>query len=327
MKHIINEKNSAVKAMLSAYHFEHQDRLAIDTQHNIIYQKDVSGVSLISGGGSGHEPAHFGYVGEGMLSASVSGDLFTPPFPDAILRAIERTDTGAGALLIVKNFASDVEVFTEAKRLAKQKGHHVEMVIVSDDVSVDNKETYSKRKRGVAGTVLIYKILGYFKQHGLSLSELCTIADDLMPHLFTLGVALSSAALPETDPFFSLASNEVYFGVGIHGEKGYRKEPFQSSEQLAIELYNKLKHLHRFKPGEQYAFLINGLGATPLLEQYVFSHDIKRLAHLDKITIDFIKTGTQLSSYNMHGISLSCLKITDPRFKEALRMPVAASHW
>lgn len=327
MKHIINEKNSAVTSMLSAYHYEYQDQLAIDTTHKIIYQRRPSGVSLISGGGSGHEPAHFGYVGEGMLSASVSGELFTPPFPDAILRAIELTDTGEGALLIVKNFASDVEVFTEAKRRAQLKGHHVEMVIVSDDVSVDNKETYSKRKRGVAGTVFVYKILGYFKQQGQSLKELNAVADHLMPHLFTLGVALSSAVLPETDAFFSLDMNEVYFGVGIHGEKGYRKEPFQSSEQLAIELYNKLKHLHRFKAGEHYAFLINGLGATPLLEQYVFSHDIKRLAHLDKITIDFIKTGTHLSSYNMQGISLTCLKLTDPRFKEALTMPVSASHW
>ena len=313
--------------MLLAFQAEHQARLKLDTDHHIIYTPDTKGVSLIAGGGSGHEPAHFGYVGEGMLTASVSGELFTPPFPDAILKAITLTDRGDGVCLVVKNFASDVEVFTKAMRQAKNLGHDVEMVIVSDDVSIDNKTTYSKRKRGVAGTVLMHKILGFFNQQGKSLQELTKVAEAISPHLLTLGVALSSAELPHTAPFFTLDKDEVYFGVGIHGEPGYRKEPFQSSEQLAIELYNKLKHLHHFKPGEHYAFLINGLGATPLLEQYVFANDVRRLAALDKIMIDFLKTGTQLSSYNMQGISLTCLKITDPSITTALQAPVDVSHW
>ncbi|WP_182200729.1 dihydroxyacetone kinase subunit DhaK [Paraliobacillus salinarum] len=327
MKHIINDKKIAIEAMLHSYQFEHQGRLSIDLKDHIIYYKKDSGVSLISGGGSGHEPAHFGYVGKGMLTASVNGALFTPPYPDRIMRAVELTDNGDGVLFIVKNFASDVEMFTEAKKRAEASGHKVEMVIVCDDVSVENKDTYSKRKRGVAGTVLAHKILGYFSQIGKSLTELKVIADEFIPHLYTLGVALSSAELPNTDRFFSLGENEVYYGIGIHGEKGYRKESFESSEQLAIELYNKLKKLHQFKQGEHYAFLINGLGATPLLEQYVFTHDIQRLAVLDKINIDFIKTGTQLSSYNMQGISLTCLKLTDPLFEIALQADVDASHW
>ncbi len=327
MKHIINHKQTAIESMLLAFQYEHQSRVNIDTKHHIIYTPKTKGVSLISGGGSGHEPAHFGYVGSGMLTASVSGELFTPPFPEAIMRAITLTDNGDGVCLIVKNFASDVEVFAEAKRQAQAKGHQVEMVIVSDDVSIDNKTTYSKRKRGVAGTVLMHKILGYFNQQGQSLQALTAIAKDVSPHLLTLGVALSSAELPHTAPFFQLDKDEVYFGVGIHGEKGYRKEPFQSSEQLAIELYNKLKHLHQFKQGDHYAFLINGLGATPLLEQYVFANDVRRLAALDKISIDFLKTGTQLSSYNMQGISLTCLKITDPSITAALQAPVDVSHW
>jgi dihydroxyacetone kinase len=327
MKHILNHKQTAVESMLSAFQFEHQARVNIDKDHHIIYCPNKKGVSLISGGGSGHEPAHFGYVGRGMLTASVSGELFTPPFPEAILKAITLTDNGNGVCLIVKNFASDVEVFTEAKRQAEKLGHNVEMVIVSDDVSIDNKTTYSKRKRGVAGTVLMHKILGYYNQQGKSLQALTKVAEKITPHLLTLGVALSSAELPQTAPFFTLAKDEVYFGVGIHGEKGYRKEPFQSSEQLAIELYNKLKHLHQFKPGEHYAFLINGLGATPLFEQYIFANDVRRLAALDKITIDFLKTGTQLSSYNMQGLSLTCLKITDPSITTALRAPVDVSHW
>lgn len=327
MKHIINTKQTAIESMLLAFQYEHQSRLKIDTKHHIIYTPLTKGVSLISGGGSGHEPAHFGYVGDGMLTASVSGELFTPPFPAAILKAITLTDNGQGVCLIVKNFASDVEVFTEAMRQARAKGHDVEMVIVSDDVSIDNKTTYSKRKRGVAGTVLMHKLLGFYNRQGKTLTELTAIANNILPHLFTLGVALSSAELPKTAPFFTLNKDEVYFGVGIHGEKGYRKEPFQSSEQLAIELYNKLKHLHQFKQDDHYAFLINGLGATPLLEQYVFANDVRRLAALDKITIDFLKTGTQLSSYNMQGISLTCLKITDPSMKTALQAPVDVSHW
>lgn len=328
MKHIQNNPKKSVRAMLNGYVAAHAHRVELDLTHKIIYQKQSSQVALISGGGSGHEPADFGYVGAGMLSASVSGDLFTPPHPEAILEAIKKTDTGSGVLLIVKNFASDLEMFTQAKTQAKKEGHQVGMVIVSDDHSIEDKYTYKKRKRGVAGTVFVQKILGYYAKNGSTLSELVTLGEAINAQLYTLGVALSPAYLPgTTTPTFTLSDEEVYFGVGIHGEKGYRKEPYTSSEQLAIELVNKLKRINHWQPHDAYVVLINGLGSTPLMDQYVFTNDLTRLFKLEQLDLALIKVGNHLTSYNMHGMSLTLLKVMDETWVKALHAPTDASDW
>ncbi|MGM0523842.1 MAG: dihydroxyacetone kinase subunit DhaK [Bacillota bacterium] len=328
MKHIQNNPKKNVRAMLSAFHAEHSDRIQLDLTHKIIFQKVTNQVALISGGGSGHEPADFGYVGAGMLTASVSGDLFTPPYPESIFEAIKQTDCGAGVLLIVKNFASDVEMFTKAKEIAEASGHNVELVTISDDHSIEDKLTYKKRKRGVAGTVLAQKILGAAAKNGASLAELIHLAENINDNLYTLGVALEPAYVPGTDePSFTLTESEVYFGVGIHGEKGYRKEAFKSSEQLAIELVNKLKRMNHWQPNNSYAVLVNGLGSTPLMEQYIFTNDVRRLFQLEQLTIPFLKVGNHLTSYNMHGVSLTLLKLVDSNWANALKSTTDASHW
>lgn len=328
MKHIQNDPKHNVDAMLQGYFFERKQFIDYDSKYKIIHKKNENQVSLISGGGSGHEPAHFGYVGDGMLTASVNGEVFLPPSAEAVLEAIKKTDTGKGVLLIVKNFARDITVFSQAKKEAKRLGHQVEMIIVTDDHSIENDISYNKRHRGVAGTILVHKIVGSCAKKGMSLTDLKIIGDTIINNLYTLGVALTPARLPGNEiPSFTLADGEVYFGVGIHGEEGYRKEPFISSEQLAIELINKLRRLNNWAPHEKFALLVNGLGSTPLMEQYVFANDLRRLFNLEQLDIAFVKVGTHLTSYNMNGISLTLLKIADDQWIDALNQPTDASHW
>lgn len=328
MKKIINNSNHMVTEMLNGFYFANQDRVHYNRRNKIIYREKEPYVALISGGGSGHEPAHLEYVGDGMLNAAVHGEIFTPPYPEQIAEAIRLTDFGAGVLLIVKNFAADVELFTEAKNEMLKSGHKIEMVIVNDDVSIENKETYQKRKRGVAGTILVHKIIGAAAREGHSLKALKTLGDTLTNNIFTLGVALEPTIVPPNNtPSFELLENEVSFGIGIHGEKGYRKETFFSSEKLAIELVNKLKRLYKWKRGDSYAVLVNGLGTTPLMEQYIFTNDVRRLLQLEQLNIQFVKVGTHLTSYNMYGISLTLFKIDQTKWIDYLNAPTDATGW
>ncbi|GGH87944.1 dihydroxyacetone kinase [Pullulanibacillus pueri] len=332
MKKILNDVDTIVQDMLQGFYFEHKHRVAYDAQHHIIYQKDLANanqdVAIISGGGSGHEPDSFGYVGEGMLSLAVNGQIFVPPTPEQVLAAIRLVNKDKGILLIIKNFQADVENFLAAEARAKTEGRQVDHVIVNDDVSIEDDASYNKRKRGVAGTVFVHKIVGAAAREGYSLQNLKAIGEAVVSNLHTLGVALTPAMNPtQSGVPFTLEDNEVYYGIGIHGEKGYRKEAFFSSEQLAIELVNKLKSLYRWEEGDAFALMINGLGATPLMEQYIFANDIRRLCALENINVTFVKVGTQLTSLDMKGISLSFLKIDDPNWEKWLKAEGDAPHW
>lgn len=330
MKKITNNVQNIISDMLQGFQFENDDRVCYNAKHNIIYRKDLAqqNVAIISGGGSGHEPADFGYVGEGMLSIAVSGNIFVPPTPEQILAAIHLTDKEQAVLLIIKNFQADLQNFLTAEALAKEEGRSIDHVIVNDDVSVEDDVSYNKRKRGVAGTILVHKILGAAAKEGYNLQKLKTLGNSVVQNLHTLGVALSPANNPnQTEPSFTLNDNEVYYGIGIHGEKGYRKEEFYSSEKLAIELMNKLKSLYRWKQRDKFAILINGLGATPLMEQYIFANDIRRLLQLENIDVRFVKVGTHLTSIDMKGISISLLKIEDLEWSRWLQSNVSVSSW
>ncbi|MFC3883864.1 DhaKLM operon coactivator DhaQ [Bacillus songklensis] len=332
MKKITNDVQNVVWDMLHGFYFEHKDRISYDSKHNIIYRKDLAEIQqdvvILSGGGSGHEPAHFGYVGEGMLSIAVSGQIFIPPTPEQILAAIRMVDKNKSVLLIIKNFKADVDCFLAAESIAKKEGRSVDHVIVNDDVSIEDDVTFNKRKRGVAGTIFVQKILGAAATEGYSLQQLKEIGSSVISNLHTLGVALTPANNPtQKEVSFTLENNEVYYGIGIHGEKGYRKETFVSSEKLAIELMNKLKSIYRWKKGDKFAILINGLGATPTMEQYIFANDIRRLAQLESIDVRFFKVGSHLTSIDMKGISLSLLKIEDPNWEKWLKADVRVSSW
>ena len=257
MKKIINKPENVVTEMLDGLVYVHSDLVHRVDGFDIIGQ-----VGLISGGGSGHEPAHAGFVGDGMLSAAIAGAVFTSPTPDQILEAIKEADQGAGVFMIVKNYSGDIMNFEMAQELAEMEGIEVASVVVDDDIAVENS-LYTQGRRGVAGTIFVHKILGHAAREGKSLAEIKDLADKIVPNIHTIGLALSGATVPEVGkPGFVLAEDEIEYGIGIHGEPGYRKESMQPSRQLAEELTGKLLEAFEAKSGERYALLINGMGAT-----------------------------------------------------------------
>lgn len=284
-------------------------------------------VPLIAGGGSGHDPAHWGYVGTGMLSAAVMGQVFQPPTPQEIIKVTKQVTKNHEAFFIIKNFPADVAAFTTAEVQLTAEGWQVGHCIVADDISVDNA-SLKQRRRGVAGTVLIHKILGAAVARGTSIAELTDLSASLNDNIHTIGVAASGAQIPgQTATSFSLQPDEIYYGVGIHGEPGYRREPFQSSERLAQELVSKLRLNFRWHAGDHYAVMVNSLGGTTPLELMVFNNDVHELLDLDAVTVDFNKVGTFLTSNGMHGLSLTLLKLAHPSWLPALQKPVTTAAW
>ena len=329
MTQIINKPKDAVSQVLNGVAFIHQERLARVTGTGIItYKKQQNKqVIVISGGGSGHEPAHFGYVGDGMLGASVSGPMFTPPKSEEILQAIEQMDQGLGVLLVIKNFEADVTEFLRAEGLAQEKGHQVAHVIVNDDCSVE-AGSFEKRRRGVAGTVLVHKIVGAAAKEGQDLETLAQLGADVVLSMNTLGVALSSGlTLGKENPAFDLGLGEISFGIGIHGEAGYRTEAFFSSEVLANELLNKLLVHYQDPELNRFALLINGLGTTTVMEQYIFANDLQRLMALEGLEVVHRKAGNFMTSTNMAGISVTLLKIKEDKWLDYLNAATDACAW
>lgn len=329
MTQIINKPKDTVSQVLNGVAFIHQDKLERVKNTGIIKYKNnkKKQVAVISGGGSGHEPAHFGYVGSGMLSASVSGPIFIPPKAAEILKAIKEVNSEMGTLLIIKNFEADVTAFLEAEKLAKEVGLLVEHVIVNDDCSIE-EGSYKKRRRGVAGTILVEKILGAAAQSGMTLSELKTLGEEVILATNTLGVALASGKEVGSEAeIFHLGTGQISFGIGIHGEAGYREEPFFSSEYLANELINKLLAQYKESPVEKIGLMINGLGATTVMEQYIFANDVKRLLQLEGIEVVFQKSGDFMTSTNMAGISLTFLALKEDKWLDYLKEETDAFAW
>lgn len=309
------------------YAYDHLLEGIDDTGIILAKKRPQNKIAILSGGGSGHEPADSGYVGKGMLDGCICGPIFEPPTVEEIVLAIQKSDQGLGVLLIVKNFEKDVAVFSQAQAIAQAQGHQVAQVLVNDDCSIDSA-SFKKRRRGVAATVLVQKILGAASYDITDLNKLKALGDQLVYNSNTLGVALSPASFIDSKrEGFSLAQDEIYFGIGIHGEPGYRKEIFHSSERLAIELVNKLKNQFHFKQNEKYALMINGLGATPLLELFVFTHDVSRLLQLEGIDVCFKKVGNFMTSNDMAGLSLSLLKIEDEQWLKYLEADCECYGW
>ena len=254
------------------------------SETGILYDNtlDNKAVPIISGGGSGHEPAHIGYVGAGMLAAAVTGPLFVPPIAKNILKAIRQVNSGKGVFVIIKNFEADLKEFKKAIEEARTEGIDVRYIVSHDDISV-NAYNFHKRHRGVAGTILLHKVLGAFAKEGASIDEIEQLALSLSPEIYTLGVALAPVNFPHHRTSFLLAEDEVSFGVGIHGEPGYRIEKFEGSERIAVELVNKLKAEINWqkKANKNYILLVNGLGSTTLMELYHFQYDVMRLLELE----------------------------------------------
>ena len=329
MKKIINKPENVVTEMLDGLAYVHSDLVHRVEGFDVIARNERAAgqVGLISGGGSGHEPAHAGFVGDGMLSAAIAGAVFTSPTPDQILEAIKEADQGAGVFMVVKNYSGDIMNFEMAQELAEMEGIEVASVVVDDDIAVENS-LYTQGRRGVAGTIFVHKILGHAAREGKSLPEIKDLADKIVPNIHTIGLALSGATVPEVGkPGFVLAEDEIEYGIGIHGEPGYRKESMQPSRQLAEELSGKLLEAFEAKAGERYALLINGMGATPLMEQYVFANDVASILGDAGLDVVYRKLGNYMTSIDMAGLSLTLMKIENDAWLEALESPVKTIAW
>ena len=329
MKKIINNPENVVTEMLDGLAYVHHDLVHRVDGFDIIARNEPAPgqVGLISGGGSGHEPAHAGFVGDGMLSAAIAGAVFTSPTPDQILEAIKEADQGAGVFMVVKNYSGDIMNFEMAQELAEMEGIEVASVVVDDDIAVENS-LYTQGRRGVAGTIFVHKILGHAAREGKSLAEIKALADKIVPNIHTIGLALSGATVPEVGkPGFVLTEDEIEYGIGIHGEPGYRKESMQPSRLLAEELTGKLIEAFEAKTGERYALLINGMGATPLMEQYVFANDVASILGAAGLDVVYRKLGNYMTSIDMAGLSLTLMKIEDEAWLNALESPVKTIAW
>ncbi|SQE55526.1 dihydroxyacetone kinase subunit DhaK [Streptococcus pyogenes] len=329
MKKIMNDAIQIVDDMLQGLAYMHDDLVECLDGYNVIVRKaeKAGKVALVSGGGSGHEPSHAGFVGEGMLSAAICGAVFTSPTPDQILEAIKAADEGAGVFMVIKNYSGDIMNFEMAQELAEMEGIDVASVVVDDDIAVENS-LYTQGRRGVAGTILVHKILGHAAREGKSLADIKALADELVPNIKTIGLALSGATVPEVGkPGFVLEDDEFEYGVGIHGEPGYKKEKLQSSSVLAQELVTKLADSFDMSAGQHYGVLVNGLGATPLMEQYVFANDVAKLLAEKDVTVSFKKIGDYMTSIDMAGLSLTLIKLDKDEWTEALQSDVITPAW
>lgn len=327
MKKIMNDPNEIVDEMIEGMIVAHSQLIQRVPETGIIQRRaeKTGKVGIVSGGGSGHEPAHAGFVGEGMLSAAVCGAVFTSPTPDQILEAIKVADEGAGVFLIIKNYSGDIMNFEMAQELAEMEDIEVESIVVDDDVAVEDS-IFTQGKRGVAGTIFVHKILGYAAQQGKSIKEIKKLAEELVPNIKSIGLALTGVTTPgASQASFTLGENEIEYGVGIHGEPGYRREKLQPSYDLAEELLTKLAE--EFDVTRRFAVIINGLGGTPLMEQYVFTNDVKKLMDKDEWSIDFYKVGNFMTSLEMQGLSLTLLCLEDDFYMEALSASVETISW
>ena len=273
--------------------------------------KKTDKVVLISGGGSGHEPAHGGYVGRGMLDAAVAGAVFTSPTPDQVYEAIKATECGKGALLIIKNYTGDVMNFEMAADMAADEDIVVEKVIVADDVAVENS-TWTTGRRGIAGTVFVHKIAGACAETGAELAEVKRVAEKVIANVGSMGMSVSPCTVPAVGkPSFELAEDEVEIGIGIHGEPGTHREKISSAAATVDTLVGKILDEGIYGEGDEVAVMVNGMGATPLSELFIANLRVKEILDEKKIRIAKTEVGNFMTSLDMAGFSVTLLKLDD----------------
>ncbi|SCK17356.1 dihydroxyacetone kinase, N-terminal domain [Variovorax sp. HW608] len=304
MKKLINHVDSVLAESLDGFAAAHADIVTLGDARQFVRRRTLKEgkVALISGGGSGHEPLHIGFVGHGMLDAACPGQIFTSPTPDQMLAAAESVDTGAGVLFVVKNYSGDMMNFEMAAEMLDRES---DMVVINDDVAVENS-TYTTGRRGVAGTLLVERIVGAAAELGRGLADLKALGDSVNRCTASMGVALSSCTVPAAgQPTFQIAADEMELGVGIHGEPGRRRVKMASADDIAAELTgNVLKDLS-LKRGQEVVLLVNGFGGTPLHELYVMVHAVHRI--LEGAGVHAVRhlTGSYVTSLEMAGCSIT----------------------
>jgi phosphoenolpyruvate---glycerone phosphotransferase subunit DhaK len=315
MKKLINDPADVVKEALLGVEAAHSDRVRVDHDNKIIYRKDAprqGKVGLISGGGSGHEPMHGGFVGVGMLDAACAGEVFTSPVPDQMMAATKEVDGGAGVLHIVKNYTGDVMNFEMAAELAAaDSGIEVQSVVTDDDVAVQDS-LYTAGRRGVGVTVLLEKIVGAAAEEGRSLQEVADLAKAVNSAGRSMGMALTSCTVPAAGkPTFDLAENEMEVGIGIHGEPGRQRLPVASAKEVAAMLVDPIVGDLPYGEGDSVIAFVNGMGGTPLIELYIMYNEVAALLDKAKISIARSLVGSYITSLEMAGCSVTLLKADD----------------
>jgi dihydroxyacetone kinase-like protein len=314
VKKFINDPAHVVSDALRGIAAAHRE-LRVDHENKVVYRADapVPGkVGLVSGGGSGHEPLHGGFVGPGMLDAACAGEVFTSPVPDQVVAATRAVDGGAGVLHIVKNYTGDVMNFEMAAELAEAgTGVQVTSVVVDDDVAVQDS-LYTAGRRGVGVTVLLEKIAGAAAEQGRGLEQVAEVARRVNANGRSMGVALTSCTVPAVGrPTFDLPEDQIEVGIGIHGEPGRRRVPMAPANEIAGLLATPILDDLDFTGGDGVIAFVNGMGGTPLLELYLMYHEVAAL--LDKAGVGIARSlvGSYITSLDMAGCSVTLLKADD----------------
>lgn len=314
MKKLINGAGTVLEESLDGFAASHADIVVLGEDRKFVRRRTLKPgkVGLVSGGGSGHEPLHAGFVGTGMLDAACPGQIFTAPTPDQMVAAVEAADTGAGCLFIVKNYEGDIMNFEMA---AEMSGRRILTIITDDDVAVETS-TYSTGRRGVAGTLVVEKIVGAAAEEGRDLEALCALGRDVNARTRSMGVALTSCTVPAAGkPTFDLAEDEMEMGVGIHGEPGRRRVHLATAGEIAAEMVGAiLKDLAPAR-GSEALLLVNGFGGTPLMELYLVADAARRVLDGAGVRITRALTGSYVTSLEMAGCSITLATLDEAATK------------
>ena len=314
MKKIINDPTTVTSEALQGMAEAHADLITVQLEPAFIARADapIAGkVALVSGGGSGHEPLHGGFVGEGMLAAAVPGPVFTSPTPDQVIAATQAVDGGAGVLLIVKNYTGDVLNFETAAELAEAEGIDVATVVIADDVAVKDS-TWTAGRRGVGGTVLVEKIAGGAAARGDDLAAVTAIAERVSSQVRSMGMALTPCTVPHSgEPSFTLADDEMEMGVGIHGEPGRERVKLTSADEIVATLLGSIVEDLPFASGDSTLLFVNGMGGTPSIELYLAYHSARKYLAERGIEVTRSLVGNYITSLEMQGMSITLLKLDD----------------
>lgn len=326
MKKLINKVENIVDEMLEGIAAAHPKLVERLEGRNILVRKGLNKnkVTLISGGGSGHEPSHGGYVGKGMLDAAVAGEVFTSPAADAVLAAIQAVGGPKGTLLVVKNYTGDVMNFEMAGEMAE--GIPCKQVVVNDDIALENS-LYTVGRRGIAGTIFVHKIAGAKAEKGASLEEVHALAEKVVKNMASIGMSLDACIVPANGKKgFELNEDEVEMGLGIHGEPGTHRMKLQPADEHVSYMMGKIFEEIKPSGSERVVLMVNGLGATPLMELYIIARKALQLLGDKKITVVHTMVGNYMTAIEMPGFSLSVLKL-DKEMEELFFAPCNTPVW
>jgi phosphoenolpyruvate---glycerone phosphotransferase subunit DhaK len=329
MHKFINNPEDVVSQMLQGVAAAHPEIICLIKDTGCLIRSDapVKGkVGLVTGGGSGHEPAHGGYVGKGMLDAAVAGNVFSSPPADQMYQAIKAVNGGAGVLCIIKNYTGDIVNFGVARELAEMDDIQTDQVVVIDDVAVQDS-LYTTGRRGVAGTVFVHKIAGAKADTGANLAEVKAAAEKAIQNTRTMGAALTPCIIPAVGkPNFTLNDGEMEVGIGIHGEPGVERRSIMTADQTAEALLQKILDDLPFLNGDRVAVMINSMGATPSMELYIVYNRVHQILKERGVTPTSVFVGEYMTSLEMTGLSVTLMRLDD-ELEGLLKAPAHTIAW